>query len=360
MVSFAAGNTAAHIVVNKERTLMANYSCDAPSTISRRRLITLGTAAAGGFAGAAIAGCTMPGGGLSGPTREGLDTASSTPLNGMQSFPADLQQEIEQIVQAKGAINYGLLQIEIDRNDITDVTLRGRPVYPSFEINGDLNFQWLGGDKVAMNSDLCLKRAEVDPFIDRLIQHNIIFQAEHQHFYDYEPIVFFIHFRAIGEARAVARGIKAALNATSTPFPQAPPQNPKTRLPAQQIGEIVGAKPSVGAKGVVSLQVPRAEQILLGGIRVNPYLNISLPIAFEPMPDGRTAAVSDFGMVPPEIQRLVGHMRARDWDIGCLYNQETDENPQLFFSHQFKAGDPIELARDIRSGLELLNVKLID
>ena len=45
-------------------------------------------------------------------------------------------------------------------------------------------------------------------------------------------------------------------------------------------------------------------------------------------------------------------MRAQNWDIGCLYNQETDEQPQLFFSHQFKTGDPYDLAREIRRGLD--------
>ena len=339
---------------------MANHPCDFESaTISRRGLLTIGAGVAGGFAGAAVAGCTMPGGGIGGPAGDTTTTAPSL-AEGMKTFPVEMQLDIERIVQAKGAINYGLLQIEIDRTDITGVTLRGTPIYPSFEINGDLNFEWLGGGKVAMNSDLCLKRGEIDPFIDQLIRHNIIFQAEHQHFYDFEPIVFFIHFRAIGDAETVARGIKAALNVTSTPFPQAPPKNPKTPLPASRIGEIIGAKPSVGAKGVVSLQVPRAEPIVLGGMRVNPYLNISLPIAFEPLGGGRAAAVPDFGMIPSEIQRLVGHMRGLDWDIGCLYNQETDEDPQLFFSHQFKEGDPLQLAREIRSGLELLNVRLID
>ena len=33
-------------------------------------------------------------------------------------------------------------------------------------------------------------------------------------------------------------------------------------------------------------------------------------------------------------------MRSRRWDIGCLYNQETDERPQLSF--------PISSKREIR------------
>jgi hypothetical protein len=32
-------------------------------------------------------------------------------------------------------------------------------------------------------------------------------------------------------------------------------------------------------------------------------------------------------------------MLARGWFVGCLYNQETAEHPQLYFSHQLKTGD---------------------
>jgi hypothetical protein len=43
------------------------------------------------------------------------------------------------------------------------------------------------------------------------------------------------------------------------------------------------------------------------------------------------------------------------WQIGCLYNQEPAEQPQLYFEHQFKAGDPYQLAAEVRKGLDLLN-----
>jgi len=39
--------------------------------------------------------------------------------------------------------------------------------------------------------------------------------------------------------------------------------------------------------------------------------------------------------------------------VGRLVNnQETDEHPQLYFSHQFKTGDPIRLAREMRQALD--------
>lgn len=44
-------------------------------------------------------------------------------------------------------------------------------------------------------------------------------------------------------------------------------------------------------------------------------------------------------------------------DIGCLYNQETDEHSPLYVSHQFQTGDPIQLAHEIRNSLNLTNSK---
>jgi hypothetical protein len=50
-------------------------------------------------------------------------------------------------------------------------------------------------------------------------------------------------------------------------------------------------------------------------------------------------------------------IRSMGWEIDCLYSQETDEQPQLYFSRQFKVGNAYELAREIGRGLELTSVR---
>jgi hypothetical protein len=331
---------------------------------SRRDALTTGIAAAGGLMGTVIAGCTSPGIG-SGNTLPrtandgsafGAGALAAPDRSRAQAIPSEVTKQIEQIFQAQGTTQNGVFSIQVDRNDITDVTLHGIRVTPSFQINGGFYFQSIGSGLVMMNGDMCLKTSEMLPWIDRLIAGNLIFQAEHQHFYDFSPIVWFTHFRAAGNPLQIARALKAALDVTSAPFPQTLPTNPKTPLPAMQIGQIIGANPTIGSNGVVSLNVPRANPIVLGGIRINPYLNVMTPIAFQPIGGGMAAAVSDFGMLASEIQKVVAFLRARKWDSGCLYNQETDEIPQLYFDHMFKTGDPLELAREIRSALDLMDV----
>jgi hypothetical protein len=320
---------------------------------SRRELFLRGSKVVGGFVlGSALSSRAMavtePSGRALGP----MPTLAATPTG----LGAVTRQSIENILDAQGTIANGLYSVQINRTDITDVKLHGVPISPAFQINGTIFFQDLGNGRVIMNADMALKPKELDPFIGQLIRHNIVFQAEHQHFYDYTPEVWFIHFRAVGDPITIAQGIKAGLNVTSTPFPQKSTQNPKTPLPSQQIGEILGAKPTVVSGGVVTLDVPRKDPITLGGVLVNPYLNIASSIAFEPHGGGtKAAAVCDFALTASEINPLVGLMLGMGWDIGCLYNQETDEQPQLYFSHQFKVGEAVTLAHELRQGLEMTN-----
>ncbi len=317
---------------------MNTWNFGAP--LNRRRVLGIGgSLAAGGFIANASLGTSA------------ADEDRDKPAAPSVRFQATTKQ-IEQIIQAQGMISNGVFSIEIDRQDITDVTLQGVPISPSFQINGILYFQDLGGGRAVMNSDMALKASELNPFIDQLLSHNLVFQAEHQHFYDFSPLVWYIHFRAAGDPLQIARGIKAALSVTSTPFPQTMPQNPATPLPSDELGRILGASPNVGSDGVVSFDVPREDPIWLGGIRINPYLNVASSINFEPYGASQNAvAVADFSLVASEINHVVGTMRHNGWDTGCLYNQETDEYPQLYFSHQFKTGNAVQLAREIRAGL---------
>jgi hypothetical protein len=69
---------------------------------------------------------------------------------------------------------------------------------PSFEINGDLTFQPLGGDLAFFNGDLALKTSELNPVVDAIHANGLVFQAMHQHYFDLDPMVWFVHFRGIG------------------------------------------------------------------------------------------------------------------------------------------------------------------
>jgi hypothetical protein len=278
----------------------------------------------------------------------------SAAASSIARLPVD---QIEAIMQTPGTVSGGVLDITQDRPELhVSGGTPGVPFVTGFQIQNETYWQSVGNNQAIVNGDAALTLDEIQPFIDGLLRHNIVFQAEHQHFYDLTPRVFFIHFRKTGDPIALAKDVHAVIaSATSTPLPQKPPPHPTTPLPAQKLGAILGGSVDIGENGVVTVSVPRRSGVALGGVHVSPELNIANSIQFEPLGGGRAAAAPDFSMTADEVQAVMQVMRGFGWEVGCLYNQEIGEQPQLFFSHQFKVGDPIALAKEIRMGLDKTN-----
>ncbi len=205
-----------------------------------------------------------------------------------------------------------------------------------------------------------MKPNEIDPVVERIVSSGLVFQAEHQHMYDFEPIVWFIHIRGRGTPQALASALRGVIAATSMPLPQAPPEHPKTPLPVAKIKGILHAyEATVGEDGIVTFFVAERNPVKIEGVTVKPGNNIATNIGFEPLNEAGTevAVVPDFAMEAQDVDPLMRVMRGQGWDIGCLYNQETDEHPQLYFSHQFKTGNPIKLAEEVENGLKHADAK---
>jgi hypothetical protein len=268
------------------------------------------------------------------------------------------ERKMNAAMQIQGSWSNGVLSYSFDRSDITNVTLNGVSIKPSFEVNGGMDFQPLGGARAFLNGDLPVTSDRMDATIRAIIRNGLTFQAEHQHFYDFTPMVWFIHIRGRGGALSLARRVHRVLVAARTPLPQSSPSNPKTPFNVKRLKRILHAYDAqVGQDGVVTFLVSRRNPIFIDGIRVNPTTNIATNVAFEPLngSGSRAAAVPDFGLTATEVNRVIGTMQRQGWDIGCLYNQETGESPQLYFSHDFRTGDPYTLAREIRNGLNRMN-----
>jgi hypothetical protein len=259
---------------------------------------------------------------------------------------------IEQAMQSDGTVSSGILSIEQDRSDIHAKGGNPRVTFvDGFQLQNEFFFQSLGHGRAIMNGDMALRERELQPVIDAILSHGLVFQAEHQHLTDIEPMVWFIHLRGTGDAVDLAKRVDAVVHRTSTPLPATSPAHPTTPLPAKKIGAILGGDVTVGSNGVVTVAVPRKHGVVLGGVHVSPDLNVETNIQFEPLGKGRAAAVPDFSMTANEVQTVTRIMRAHGWEIGCLYNQETAEQPQLYFSHTFKTGDPVQLAKEIKAAL---------
>lgn len=262
-------------------------------------------------------------------------------------------KEMERILQADGTVSGRVLAVEIDRSDLHVTGGRSHVRFKTgFQVQHDITFQALPGGRAVLNADVAVRPGEIQPVIDTLLSRHLVFQAEHQHLYDISPMVWFIHFRGVGSPLQLAHDVHAVVRATGTPLPASSPPHPTSPLPTQRLGRILGGDATVGANGVVTVSVPRRSGVLLGGVPVSPELNIANTIQFQPLGGGRAAAIPDFAMTAAQVQPVVRLMRGYGWEIGCLYNQETAEHPQLYFSHQFNTGNPITLAEQMRKALD--------
>jgi hypothetical protein len=276
--------------------------------------------------------------------------------SGSATLPVD---QIEQILGADGTVDNGVLDITIERKDIGDVQgPRGITLTPAFEVAADLYFQPLGNGEAILNGDLALKESEVDPFIAALIKNGLVFQAFHQHM-PTQPQIWFVHYRGVCDPISLAHSLRNAIDVTSTPLPQHMPQNPTTPLDPQKLAGILHGTATVGDEGVVTVDVPRKHGVVLGGVTIKPETGIANVIEFKPHGSTTTAdVVADFSMDGHEVQPTVKQMLVgKNWDQGCLYNQETDEQPQLYFDHMSKTGDAYQLAAEIRAGLDLTDAQ---
>ena len=314
---------------------------ESSSPVTRRRALALG----GGLTAGAVAAGAFPLGAAARPAGRSRRQAGKLPA-----------KRIEEIIHAEGKVSKGVLTIDLDRDDIGDVRgPLGVKFTPAFEINGTLTFEPLGDHYAFFNGDLALKPEECNPFIDAIIASGLKFQAFHQHYIETSPNVWFIHWRGEGEPLALARAVKRVLDSTSTPFPQKPPTHPTTPLDPHRLASILHGSAEVGDEGVVTVTVDRKTKIVIDDIEVSPESNIYTEIQFKPLAStGSRAAVGpDFGMLASEVMPVVTLMRHQGWFQGCLYNQETNEHPQLFFDHMLKIGDAYALAAEIRRGLDL-------
>jgi hypothetical protein len=325
---------------------------DLSSSLSRRRALQLaGSAAAGG-----LLATKVPFIGTAGAAT--VTAPRQAPGASVEALP---RRKMEAILRTDGSSSNGVLQFGYDRDDLHVTGPQGVVFKPAFQIDGAFCFQSLGHGQALMNGDMALLAHELNPFIDALLANGLVFQAQHQHFFDLDPMVWFVHTRGIGDPLQLARAVHAAISTTMTPLPQHSPANPTTPLDAKRIGEILGGDPTVGADGTVTVDLARRESLVLDGVRINPFLNTMTNIVFQPLAGGgsqHAAAAPDFGMLASEVDPVCRRMRRNGFEIHCLYNQETNEHPQLYFSHQFATGDALDLAARIRSGLDLMNLVL--
>ncbi len=122
--------------------------------------------------------------------------------------------QIAAVLGHGGKVNGGVYQVSVPRAE----TIRdgGMEIPPSMGLASALNFQPTGGGKAAITGDFVMIAGEVNPVIRALRENGIEVMSLHNHLLNDEPRLFFMHFWANDDAVNLARGLRAALDATNS------------------------------------------------------------------------------------------------------------------------------------------------
>lgn len=146
---------------------------------------------------------------------------STTPLQATLSpnppSAVDLDTaQLDQIIGAKGKTNGGVYQFNVPRrNPVSEGGMQLTPPGPMGVAIG-INFQPTGGGKAAITGDFVLTGDEVNPVLLALRTHGIEVTALHSHMLHEQTRLFFMHFWANDDAIKLAKGLRAALDKTSS------------------------------------------------------------------------------------------------------------------------------------------------
>ena len=236
------------------------------------------------------------------------------------------------------------------RSDL-DVRIGDVRLKPALALGSWAAFMDMGRGNAMAMGDLVLTESEVNDVISALQAGGIEQSALHNHVLGESPRVMYLHFGGHGDAVALARTLRSALERTKTLLEPPSGTAAAPELPAAEMDRILGytGKPN---GGVLQYSVPRAERIVEHGMEVPPAAGMATAINFQPTGDGRAAITGDFVLLSSEVNPVIRELRAGGIYVTALHSHMLDEEPRLFFMHFWANDEAVKLAKALRRALD--------
>ncbi len=121
-------------------------------------------------------------------------------------------KKLDDILGYKAEMTKGVYKYTIGRPDVK-LTEHGVHVTTFMGFNTWAAFQGTP-QKAAVAGDFTMLEGEVEPVLKALIENGIEVVALHNHMVHEQPRIFFLHYWGVGNAEALAKGLRIALDQT--------------------------------------------------------------------------------------------------------------------------------------------------
>ena len=249
----------------------------------------------------------------------------------------------------------GVVRIGWARTDV-DVTVDGMPFKPFAGLGSWAGFTPTKHGAMVMG-DTVVFQDEVSPAMDAAFAGGLEVTGLHNHFFFDEPRVYFMHIGGQGEPEKLASAVKGmwdAIKKVRADHPQ-----PATRFAgkvpkagtilAAPLEKILGHK-SQSQDGVVKFTIGR--EGTMHDVKVGGSMGLTTWAAFSGS-DELAAVDGDFIMTAQEVQPVLRALRKAKIHIVALHNHMIGEQPAYYFTHFWAKGPTEELARAIKSALDV-------
>lgn len=213
------------------------------------------------------------------------------------------------------------------------------------------------GDDVMTMGDLVLLDSEVAPAITALESSGLEVTAIHNHLLNETPHVAYVHFSGHGDAAALAKGLKNALEKTKTPAtaPRPVPLTAREEATLKKVQESLGRTGSMAGR-VLQVGVPRAEAITEAGMEIPPSMGMANSMNFQVVGD-EVATTGDFVLIASEVNPVLREFRAHGFDVNALHSHMLAESPRLFFMHFWAVDRPEKIGEGLKAALARVHTK---
>jgi hypothetical protein len=211
--------------------------------------------------------------------------------------------------------------------------------------------------------DLVLFQDEIAPVMDAAFANGIAITALHNHFTFDEPRVFFMHMGGEGNAEALAKGVRACLDAVrgvraahAEPVARSSggPAPTANAIPSEKIEGVLGAK-GQAKDGMFKAVFGRTVHMPCG-CEAGKEMGVNTWAAFAGTADSAIVD-GDFVTFDNELQPVLKALRKSGIQIVAIHSHMEGESPKAIFLHYWGQGHAEDLARGVRAALDETNKK---
>lgn len=264
--------------------------------------------------------------------------------------------QFEEITGLRGTYNASekTFKVSFPRDDIK-VTVDGSVLDPFMGLTSWVTFIQMNDNNFMAMGDFVLFQDEVNPVLTSFLNNQVDVTALHNHFFYDHPKVYFMHIEGMGDLKALATSVEAALEVKRKIRQKNPqPSNgfggfdvSTNAIELSELEKVFGIKGQAKA-GMAKFVFGRSANV--HNFKVGSEMGVNTWAAFGGTND-KAIVDGDFAVLSNELKPVLTTLRDGGINIVALHNHMSEETPRMFFLHYWGKGNASDLAKTIKLAL---------